>query len=732
MDDQHRANVGASRGIRLDVIGALAAVLILSSAPAPVRAQNPAHWTTLQHDSQRSGRSSFLGPTQNLVNSVFDLAGIGDPQIPSVGPDGRIYIPLTLDGFGLTGKVIALEPTGAFAFESPILAGGIGVATIDSGGSVYLPTREGVTALNSDGTVRWTWTGAGRGVGIVLGTNGKVYATFFQGGSFPCQVSQGVAALDPSDGSVVWQTAVAGCGILEPALAPDGTVIVARFALGGFGRGVEAYDATDGHLLWSFGVDGDPNFGLSAPTVGDDGTVYVSSSGSLWAIGLTGQLSWVAALGSRGGSQPAIDSNDTILVAVDGNANLALPAQLLSFSPSGAQIRSVDLSTNPVSLIPQVALDGGGFTYVSFGGPQIRSSATEVLFAIAGDGSLSWSRTAQAARAGIIGGEGTLFALMFDTDPAMLAPSWKLYSIGTGVPPPADTDSDGIPDSDDNCPNVPNPGQADSDGDGVGDACEASPPADSDGDGVPDVTDQCPGTPPGTPVDGVGCPVPLPPTDSDGDGVPDATDNCPVVANPSQMDSDGDGIGDACDSVPGDCSAVRLSVDDILANGNLTVSVSGDGCDAVINLVNKTPFWMNVVLEGIEASVSPESGDLFAQSGILPPSSGFLNETVTFRAVFQRPGALVTVRTDPTTQTSWNAPVVSWVLAVLDGFCLFPATAHLCLPQSIVVRVVQQADELTDAIEQMPHLRAMLDAAFGGTFRSRKGCGRVVVLLEVT
>jgi len=63
-----------------------------------------------------------------------------------------------------------------------------------------------------------------------------------------------------------------------------------------------------------------------------------------------------------------------------------------------------------------------------------------------------------------------------------------------------DTDGDGVPDIQDNSPNVANPDQSDSDGDGVGDVTD-----DSDHDGVWNPLDQCPDTPYGSFVDLQGC-----------------------------------------------------------------------------------------------------------------------------------------------------------------------------------------------------------------------------------
>ncbi len=98
--------------------------------------------------------------------------------------------------------------------------------------------------------------------------------------------------------------------------------------------------------------------------------------------------------------------------------------------------------------------------------------------------------------------------------------------------PEKDADGDGVIDASDNCPNVANSDQADTDGDKVGNVCDA----DDDNDGLTDEKEQEIGTNPSD-------------SDTDDDGILDGRDNCPKVANPNQADKDKDGVGDACDSV---------------------------------------------------------------------------------------------------------------------------------------------------------------------------------------
>jgi hypothetical protein len=108
-----------------------------------------------------------------------------------------------------------------------------------------------------------------------------------------------------------------------------------------------------------------------------------------------------------------------------------------------------------------------------------------------------------------------------------------------------DTDGDTVLDKDDNCKETPNPDQADSDTDGIGDVCEA----DTDGDGLIDDIDFCPdfASPNNDDLDGDEVGDVCDP-DIDGDLIVNAVDNCPLHSNGGQDDFDGDGDGDACDT----------------------------------------------------------------------------------------------------------------------------------------------------------------------------------------
>ncbi len=212
----------------------------------------------------------------------------------------------------------------------------------------------------------------------------------------------------------------------------------------------------------------------------------------------------------------------------------------------------------PLTLLVAPASAAPGDTVVEFSGN------CDAVTITGGDGSwINFAHVWLNGRTGADGdpdvsGESETNVYQYDAS----SPDWisqiRAHATGGGAPEVVadcrDDDGDGVVDRGDNCPGVHNPRQTDTDGDGIGDACDDvddSPDGtdgDTDGDGIDDEDDNCPAHPNAgqgdQDGDGVGDACD---DDRDGDGVDDGDDNCPLVANPDQADRDGDGLGDACD-----------------------------------------------------------------------------------------------------------------------------------------------------------------------------------------
>jgi hypothetical protein len=302
---------------------------------------------------------------------------------PIVAPNGTIYTANKTDLYAISarGKILWNKAVGSYP-------------AIDRNGILYVGgagdgVGTGVSAMTSDGALKWTTSVAGAGQPSV-GRDGYVYV-----GS-----DAGLTKLTPG-GAIVWSKPVPWQvfrgGGSTVALA-DGSIVVWDNPAWGLGLGAQfaptrgADISASGELRWSYGVDGAYASVLAYSASTKGGLLVLDTSGTLTCLAENGTRRWKKKLsGPAGGAYGGASYLSAEAVTVDTFGNVYVAdgeGKFWSFAPTGRANWSCQLGDGSGG---SAAIAPDGAVYVSTVGEYHSSPGGGSLYGVGSTGVLNWA-----------------------------------------------------------------------------------------------------------------------------------------------------------------------------------------------------------------------------------------------------------------------------------------------------------------------------------------------------
>jgi outer membrane protein assembly factor BamB len=221
---------------------------------------------------------------------------LGCMGTPAVGQNGTIYVPAS-------NFLSALNPDGSEKWSRGEKRGltSIGDVTIDDQGTIYAGS-DGLNAFNPDGSLKWTIPnlgGAPENHSVAIGQNNTIY--FMRGGKLCAATTEGL---------IIWEEH--GTEMIPQSFAPviDSAGVIYCQA-GPRRSGIRAL-ASDRSLKEVFRRDEETLFSPFQPGIDQFGNLYFGGRKNLYAVDSRGGLRWIFKTDDYVPNSPAIAPDGTI------------------------------------------------------------------------------------------------------------------------------------------------------------------------------------------------------------------------------------------------------------------------------------------------------------------------------------------------------------------------------------------------------------------------------------